>query len=136
MGAGNLVNANAETISTAWTLIELKYDANSPAGSGPYCDHFEIVGVAAGGASTLTYRFTYDVAGADPFSGDGTCSVTLLPDGVNTGGAAGLDACLAWSRAGRVPGTLYLWAKVQAGTLTLTTLVGLCVVLRDTRGGP
>lgn len=145
------INTAQTVITTAWTLITLRKDTGitTPVGVGPYTDHFELVGDTSGGPATLDYAFTYDSAGVDPASG-GIASLAArytldTPPGA-TGGTAnyrsavvGLGVYVAKARSGRTPGTdqgLYFWAKVNAGTLTLTgTTTGFTLVMRHSSGG-
>lgn len=131
---GTLVNTNAETVDTNWTKIELSASA-ADSSVGPYIDHFDYVGTPAGGAATLTYRFTYDTAGQDPFGGQESRTLTVMPGGTVYGEGRGIDAYAGWTRAGRTKGTLFLWMKVDVGTFALAQGTGVSVVWRDERGG-
>jgi hypothetical protein len=135
MPQSNFVNTNVETILDTYTKVELSLDTNSPAQPGNYCDHMEIVGTPTNAPASLTWWLTYDTAGADPAHGPVTTSLAAVPSGTPLGFTATVDKYLAWNRAGRNAGTLFLWAKTDGATKTLglTALTGAVVVMRDSR---
>lgn len=135
MPQSNFVNTNAETITDTYTKVELSADTNSPAQPGNYVDHLEVVGTPTNAPASLTWWLTYDTAGADPAHGPVTSTLTVVPAGTLLAITVFVDKYLAWNRAGRTPGTLYLWAKTDGATktLALTALTGATLVYRDAR---
>lgn len=134
MPQSNYVNTGVETITDAYTKVELSLDANSPAPGGNFLAHVEFVGTPTNAPVSLTWWLTYDTAGADPAYGPVTTTIGTVPGGTLSGATAEPDQWLAMNRAGR-SGPLYMWAKTDGATktLALAALTGCVVVLRDSR---
>lgn len=134
MASGAYVNTNAETISTSWTVIELSADSVL-SNIGPYVDHFEIVGTAASSPTKITYYFGYDAAGDDPASAQVDATLyTTATAGTTMGTGVGMDVRTVVRRSGRT-GAFYMYAKTDAGTLSLAAGTGLTISACDSRGG-
>lgn len=139
MGAGALVNntGGSVAIGTSYTVFALAKDANYQASVGGYVDHVEFTGVGATSPTKITCYLCYDAAGDDPMTQPTDVSLPVSASaGTKQIGVLSVDKYAAWAAKSRAPGVLYVAAKTDAGTYTLTDKVGCVVVTRDFRGAP
>lgn len=135
--------ATVAAIGTSFLLVTLSGEAAAVAidalarkrPSGGYWSYLEVNFTQTGAApATCTYKLTWDAAGDVAASSEATITLTAgVTTGTKWGGASGLDIWPALnSSATATTNKVYLWVKVNAGTVTLDTAR---LYWRDHQGG-
>ena len=91
--------------------------AETPLPQGVYLDHLEIRGVQTGAVASLSVWLSWDAAGDQPATSEGTINLVAGMTTANVvGGTVAIDA---WVRPPGQTLTLYLWVKTNANAITI-----------------